>query len=137
MFNERFTSSVPDTNIECYGVQATREGGYILTGGTGVESELHPKDSQRSKTWRVLLHGTDGQGKQLWQANYTDNSQLKQNAGEYIVATKDGGFAIYIDSQTWGSPATGGNFAIMKLASDQVEAPGPTKTKAQMDAAEI
>ena len=119
IFDKRFTSAIPDTNIECYGIQATLDGGYIMTCGTGVEPELHPKDSPRSKTWRALVHRTDGGGNQLWQKDYTSNLDLKSNAGEYIVATRDGGYAIYIDSKgEFGPGETGGNFAVMRLAKD-------------------
>eukprot|EP00039_Didymoeca_costata_P021667 m.345133 g.345133 ORF g.345133 m.345133 type:complete len:443 (+) comp25774_c0_seq1:127-1455(+) len=117
-WDKRFTSVLPDTNIECYGLQTTYDGGYIMTCGTGVEPELHPKDSPKSKTWRVLLHRTDRDGVQLWQKTYTSNDQLQNNAGEYIVACRDGSYAVYIDSQSWGSPTTGGNFAIGKLDKD-------------------
>lgn len=119
IFDRRFTSALPDTNIECYGIQTTLDGGYIMTCGTGVEPELHPNDPPKSKTWRALVHRTDGQGRQLWQKDYTSNADLKSNAGEYIVATKDGGYAIYIDSKgEYGPGATGGNFAVMRLAKD-------------------
>ncbi len=118
IFDRRFTSALPDTNIECYGAQTTLDGGFILTCGTGVEPELHPKDSQKSKTWRVLVHRTDPDGNQLWDTDYTTNDALQNNAGEYILALRDGGYAVYVDSQTWGSSSTGGNFAIMKLAGD-------------------
>ena len=122
VFDQRFTSNLPDTNIECYGLQATHDGGYILTCGTGVEPELHPKDSPQSKTWRVLVHRTDGEGKQIWQKTYTNSSSLQNNAGEYIVATRDGGYAVYVDSQSLGSHTTGGNFAIMMLGPDDSKA---------------
>lgn len=153
VFDKRFTSTLPDTNIECYGLQATHDGGYIMTCGTGVvsahsvatdsgmgcwweinsrpttpqEPELHPKDSPQSKTWRVLVHRTDGEGEQVWQKTYTNSSSLQNNAGEYIVATHDGGYAVYVDSQSFGSPSTGGNFAIMMLGADDLtgEAGGP------------
>ena len=118
VFDRRFTSTEKDTNIECYGLQPTPDAGFILTCGTGVEPELHPKDSQRSKTWRVLVHRTDARGVQVWQKAYTDNSKLKDNAGEYIVTTRSGEYAVYVDSQTYGSPSTGGNFAIMLLGAD-------------------
>lgn len=114
-FDRRFTSSAPDTNIECYGLQATEDAGFVLTCGTGVEPELHPKDSKQMKTWMVLVHRTDPQGNQLWEKLYTTNKDLQNNAGEYIVATRDGGLAVYVDSQTYGSGATGGNFAILRL----------------------
>ena len=45
----------------------------------------------------------------------------QNNAGEYIVALRNGGYVVCIDSQTWGPTTTGGNFAIMKLGSDCVE----------------
>jgi hypothetical protein len=120
-WDRRFKSTSKDTNIECYGLQATHDGGYVLACGTGVEPELHPGDSARSKTWRVLVHRTGASGEQVWQTNYTTNDQLQNNAGEYIIATKDGGYAVYVDSQTYGPQGNGGNFAVMKLAPDEVE----------------
>jgi hypothetical protein len=119
-FDRRFTSTEKDTNIECYGIQTiSRDGGYILTCGTGVEPELHPKDSDKSKTWRVLVHRTDSLGQKLWENVYTTNEDLQNNAGEYIIATRDDdGYAIFVDSQTWGPDSTGGNFAIMRLDPD-------------------
>ena len=46
-WDQRFTSAHKDYNIECYGLQATHDGGYILACGTGVEPELHPHDSPK------------------------------------------------------------------------------------------
>ena len=121
LWDQRFTSKLTDTNIECYGIQKTLDNGFILTCGTGVEPELHPKDSKKSKTWRVLVHRTDKEGNMLYQKTYTSNDALQNNAGEYIVALRNGGYVVCIDSQTWGPTTTGGNFAIMKLGSDCVE----------------
>jgi len=110
------TDDDPDANIECYGLQSTgSDGGWITTCGWGVEPELHPKDSDVAKTWRVLVERTDSSGAQVWQTNYTDNSQKMNNAGEYIIAMRDGRYAVYVDSQSWGPDFTGGNFAIMVL----------------------
>lgn len=119
-FDQRFTSSEKDTNIECYGIQTVeRDGGYILTCGTGVEPEVHPHDSDKSKTWRVLVHRTDSAGEVLWQDVYTSNDKLQNNAGEYIISTRnDKGYAVFVDSQSWGPGSTGGNFAIMRLDPD-------------------
>ena len=119
-WDQRFTSSEKDTNIECYGIQTVRrDGGYILTCGTGVEPEVHPGDSDKSKTWRVLVHRTDSSGEMLWQDVYTSNDKLQNNAGEYIISTRDDkGYAVFVDSQSWGPSSTGGNFAIMRLDSD-------------------
>eukprot|EP01052_Picozoa_sp_SAG31_P017816 SAG31_NODE_1235_length_9198_cov_5.065282_6_plen_446_part_00 len=118
IFDRRFTSAQKDTNIECYGLQPTPDAGFILTCGTGVEPELHPHASQKDKTWRILVHRTDTNGWQQWQQTYSDNSKLKNDAGEYIITTSTGQYAVYVDSQTWGSPSTGGNFAIIMLEAD-------------------
>lgn len=116
VFDRRFKSIEKDTNIECYGLQSTPDGGFILTCGTGVEPELHPKDPASSKIWGALVHRTDTQGFPMWQKTYTNRH--KDDAGEYIITTRSGDYAVYIDSQTWGSPSTGGNFAVMLLDSD-------------------
>ena len=138
IYDSRFTSIEQDTNIECYGVTPSTngDGGWVLTCGTGVEPELHPKDSKVSKTWRVLLHRTDVDGRQMWQTNYSDNCQLHDDAGEFIFGDRDGtcctprmsfcahpstvcvhagGYVVLVDAQSWGPEDTGGNFAIMKL----------------------
>ena len=136
LFDKRFTSALPDTNIECYGVAETLDGGYILTCGTGVEPELHPGDSQKSKTWRVLVHRTDSEGEEEWDTDYTTNDALKNNAGEYILSLREGGYAVFVDAQSYGPSGSGGNFAILKLAPDTTAlldrvlevTPPPTKT---------
>ena len=64
------------------------------------------------------MHRTDGAGKQLWQAAYGNRSTHLSNAGEYIIATRDGGYAVYIDSKEWGNPALGGSFALLRLMPD-------------------
>lgn len=121
-FDSRFLSPEPSANIECYGLQTTHDGGYILACGTGVEPELHPNASQKAKTWRALVHRTDATGTVMWEHDYTDNSQHPgpgvrrgQSAGEYIVASKNGGYALLLDTAQWGSSETGGNFGVMML----------------------
>lgn len=44
--------------------------------------------------------------------------ELQNNAGEYIVTTISGEYAVYADSQSLGSVDTGGNFAILLLEPD-------------------
>ena len=56
----------------------------------------------------------------LYSTTFTSNAQLQNNAGEYIVATRDGRYAVFVDSQTYGSPESGGNFALMLLSADIV-----------------
>ena len=67
---------------------------------------------------QVLVHRTDAFGNALWSKTYTNNTRLKDDAGEFIITTRAGGYAVYVDSQTWGSPSTRGNFAFMKLKPD-------------------
>jgi hypothetical protein len=102
-FDRRF-HGLPDFNIECYGVQPTHDGGYILTCGYGVKSKTdHPNETDYDLTWRALVHRTDSAGEPLWQAAYGNRSSHLSNAGEYIIATRDGGYAVYIDSKEWGT----------------------------------
>ena len=44
------------------------------------------------------------------------NSNGQNNAGEYALSTPDGGAVVLIDSQSYGSAETGGNFALAKLS---------------------
>ena len=74
-------------------------------------------------TWMLFVARTDENGNALWSGNFTDNAALQNNAGEYIVATRDGGYAVYVDSQSWGPGSTGGNFAIMMLGEDASRSP--------------
>ena len=71
---------------------------------------------QSSKIWGALVHRTDKEGMKVWEKTYTDRK--RDDAGEYIVTTRSGEYAVYIDAQSWGSPSTGGNFAIMLLNAD-------------------
>jgi hypothetical protein len=45
---------------------------------------------------------------------------------------KEGGYAIYVDAQTYGSSSTGGNFAIILLGKDDFDGvPLVTETEEQ------
>merc|ERR1711920_510203 len=97
MFDQRFTFSLPDghsaeMSVECYGVSVTRDKGYITTCGTGWEG---PEDNLGDRdTWMAILHRTDGDGNLMWQKAYT-NQSTGNNAGEFVVTTVDGGYAMY------------------------------------------
>ena len=59
----------------------------------------------------------DMAGETQFQTLFTDQSGAT-NTGEYIVVDRaQGGFGIYMDTQSWGSPATGGNFGIMHVGA--------------------
>jgi hypothetical protein len=102
-------------NLECYGVDATHDGGYIVTCGNGPETiPEHAHWDCHQKTWTAFVYRADHLGKQLWTANVTDAAeQCISDAGEHIVSAKDGGFAVFIDSGTLGKQGTGGNFGLV------------------------
>ena len=110
--------------VECYGISITKDNGYIVTCGTGDDGPLRRhsnRNSQQlksSETWMALLHRTDINGNEDWQKCYTNQTQNLNNAGEYVITTNDGGYAMYIDTNTWGTADTGGNFGLMLLYPD-------------------
>lgn len=70
-----------------------------------------------------MLYRIDKDGNELWNQAYTNqtdpNCEGCQNAGEYVITAAEGDYAMYIDSMTWGDGyETGGNFALMRIASD-------------------
>ena len=68
------------------------------------------------KTWTSYVYGTDGDGTTLWGANVTNSSaECLNDAGEFVLRARDGGYAVYVDSSTLGPPGTGGNFGLVKL----------------------
>jgi len=120
LYDRRFQALQQDTNIECYGIDEVSDGGHVVTCGIGVKGDLHPDDSTRLKTWMVLLHRTDAHGNTLWQANYTNNNApYYNNAGEFVVAMRSGGYAVFVDSQTYGDRTTDGNFGLFMLGQDE------------------
>jgi hypothetical protein len=110
-------------NIECYGVDTTLDGGYIVTCGNGPEEPPAWMDCHQ-KTWTAFVYRADAEGNQLWTANVTDSAEkCISDAGEYIVTARNGGYAVYVDSGTLGKPGTGGNFGLVVLRSDTATPP--------------
>jgi hypothetical protein len=109
-------------NIECYGVDRTLDGGYIVTCGNGPET-IRPwmKPDCHEQTWTAFLYRTDAEGQMLWKANATNSAERCINdAGEHIVAARGGGYAVYVDSGTLGKQGTGGNFGLVVLDPDTI-----------------
>lgn len=108
------STNCDEVNTECYGVDTTADNGFVVTCGTGCTG----KDcTARDGTWMAYVHRTDENGNALWSKDYSSN-QDANNAGEYIVTTRNGGYAVYIDANSWGPKSTGGNFGLMLLNSD-------------------
>ena len=106
-------------NIECYGVDATLDGGYIVTCGNGPETIPPWMKDCHEKTWTAFVYRADQFGQALWTANVTDSAaRCINDAGEHIITARDGGYAVYVDSGTLGQPGTGGNFGLVVLYPD-------------------
>ena len=112
-------------NTECYGVCET-PAGLLLTCGTGAH---HDDACDAENVWRCLVvliaDGTGGKGGTVRIVQpYTSNEPDAggNNAGEYVLATPDGGAIVVIDSQSFGPPHTGGNFALMKIKPEALRA---------------
>ena len=103
---------------ESYGVKETPDGGFVMVGGTGDEypySESgHPKGS--SDLWLAYLVKTDVHGNLEWEGIY--GSPSGHNAGEYLDVTRDGGFIIFSDSDTYGDLKRN-SFGFIKIKTDK------------------
>ncbi len=102
---------------ECYGVKQTPDGGFAMIGGTGDEypySESgHPLGP--SDIWMAYLVKTDARGNLEWQGIYGNPDG--HNAGEYFDVTRDGGFIIFSDSDTYGNLKRN-SFGFIKIKPD-------------------
>ena len=64
----------------------------------------------------LVVHLSEDDGALRWLKPYTERLNGQNNAGEYALSTPDGGAVVLIDSQSYGSAETGGNFAHPKLS---------------------
>ena len=124
LWDRRFVYSLnghsAEMSVECYGVSVTMDKGYITTCGTGWEGQVEGQVNgvNDRDTWMALLHRTDIDGNVQWQKAYTNQSS-GNNAGEFVVTTAEGGYAMYIDANSFGPPETGGNFGLMVLEQEK------------------
>ncbi len=105
---------------ECYGVRSVPGGGYVTACGSGVEpdNEAHPDDPLNP--WRAYVVRVTETGTIQWQASY--GSPHTNNAAEFVLPTRDGGYAVFADSDEHGA-GEGANIAIYKLAGDPGDPP--------------
>jgi hypothetical protein len=105
---------------ESYGVRQTTDGGYVVSGGSGDEYEYsasgHP--SGPSDEWKVYIVRTDGDGNLLWEGIYPGWS-TGNNGGEYIGLTNDGGYIVFVDTDSQ-TPPEPNNFGFLKTKPDPV-----------------
>lgn len=84
---------------ECYGVRAVPWGGYALACGTGIEPPYTNADDPFN-VWRAYVARLDLDGNVLWARTYSTGEI--DDAAEYLVATRDCGFAVFTDSANLG-----------------------------------
>lgn len=90
-----------------------------MTCGNGPETIPKWMTDCHERTWTAYVYRTDGTGAPLWKANVTDAAaRCVNDAGEHIIAAKEGGYAVYVDSGTLGRAGTGGNFGLVVLNAD-------------------
>ena len=105
---------------ESYGVRQTPDGGFIICGGSGDEYSYSESGhySGPSDEWKVYLVRTNSIGDIIWEGIYPTWS-TGNNAGEYIGLTNDGGYIVFVDTDSQSSPAPN-NYGFMKIASDKI-----------------
>jgi len=103
---------------EAYGVRQTTDGGYVISGGSGDEYSYSESghSSGPSDEWKVYIIRTDGDGTMLWEGIYPTWS-VGNNGGEYIGLTSDGGYIVFVDTDTQ-TPPDPNNFGFLKLGPD-------------------
>jgi len=120
-YNPRYTRD------ECYGVRQTPDGGYIMCGGNGDETQSFSETGSPygpSDIWQVYLVKTDAKGNLLWESCY--GSTEEHDAGEYLGLTRDGGYIIAVDADDAGADTyRPNNFGFMKIAPDKSAAKAP------------
>ena len=100
---------------ECYGVRSVPGGGYVTACGSGVEPDNEARPDDPLNPWRAYVVRVTETGSIQWQASY--GSPHTNNAAEFVLPTRDGGYAVFADSDEHGA-GEGANIAIYKLAGD-------------------
>ena len=124
VWDAQFAQPGHHLNTECYGVCVVPEG-VLLSCGTGSHDD---EASAAENIWRclmVLLDARDGTARFVRPYALGGNKAgggevTANNAGEFVLATPDGGAIVAIDSQTFGPEGTGGNFALMKILPESL-----------------
>ena len=105
-------------NDECWGVAPTRDGGFAMACGTGIEGSEScgaagltgatktACENDPRTLWRSLIIKVDASGGIVWQrvdsaATFTGGS-AHDTASEFIVATRDGGLMAAQDEGGYG-----------------------------------
>jgi hypothetical protein len=108
---------------EGYSVAQTPDGGYVMGGGSGDESEYSDCSSSCgcSDLYVASVVKTDSSGNLEWIQAYPCGEYGCDNALEYLDVTSDGGYIGFLDSCSLGEDM----MVFMKLASDGPPDPDP------------
>ncbi len=101
---------------ECYGIREHADGSFVMTGGSGNETESYSASGHPSgpaSEWKSFLIKVDPNGDTLWTQIY-GNSGTGNDAGEFLALTDDGGYLLFNDTDSTGEMEPN-NFGFMKL----------------------
>ena len=101
---------------ECYGVKTTSDGGFVMACGSGIEPENRTAKDDPRNLWAAYVVRTDARGNLLWEFTY-HTPRKGHNAAEYVNVCRDGGYIVFLDSDTEGKPRPN-NFGFLKIAPD-------------------
>ena len=99
---------------ECYGVQQTGDGGFLLACGSGVEPDNVQNENDRRNIWAAYLIKTDRSGKLRWEYTY-HRPDAGHNACEWVIPVREGGYLMLLDSDHLGEMEEE-NVGLLKLA---------------------
>ncbi len=103
---------------EFYGIVVDSDGSYVMSGGTGDETDEYEEDghpSGPSGEWKSYLVKINSNGDFVWEEVYGENNE-GHNAAEFLDTTNDGGFILFNDSDNESiSKKAPNNFGFMKL----------------------
>ncbi len=103
---------------ESYGVRSLPDGGFVVAGGSGDEYARYSVDGHpagSSDEWKAFTVRTDAQGNSVGQGVFGDGADQGNNAAEYLTVTKDGGYLLFVDTDSQGEPLPS-NFGFMKVS---------------------
>ena len=105
--------------------------------GSGVEPGNEARPDDPLNTWRAYVVRVTETGAVRWQA--THGSRHANNAAEFVLPTRDGGFAVVADSDEHGV-GEGANFATLQAGGRSATwttalPPAPAADQAQPSAA--
>jgi len=102
---------------ECYGVKTTPDGGFVMACGSGIEPDNTKGKRDPRNTWAAYVIRMDAAGKLLWEYTYHTPGR-GHNAAEYINLCRNGGYIVFLDSDTEGRMGEA-NFGFLRLAPEK------------------